>query len=283
MSDISLVVLTGLSGSGKSIAAKALEDIGYYTVDNLPLFIVDKFIEVMFDFNVEVSKVALVIDSRSKDEQKAFNLIQLLQKKYAATVLYLESSNDVLIRRYKETRRRHPLGDHLIDAIDKERQMLTPVRDLSNIVIDTSMLTVHDLSRDIERYFKESDSSRIYITVQSFGFKYGIPQDSDMVIDVRFFKNPHFVDELRSYTGLEKPVKNYVFSDERSKEFFKNLKSMLLFLIPNYITEGKKMFTLSIGCTGGRHRSVAITEYIANYIKKKYGKDVSVLHRDIER
>lgn len=283
MYNVSLVVLTGLSGSGKSVAAKALEDIGYYTIDNLPLLLVDKFVEMIFDFNIEVSKVALVIDSRSKDQEKAYKLISLLQNKYSAEVLYLESSEDILLRRYKETRRKHPLGNNLLEAITDECEMLKPTKEIANIVIDTSGLTVHDLSRTIERYFKEPQSDHIYITIQSFGFKYGIPIDSDMILDVRFLKNPHFVEELRGVTGKDKSVANYVFSDKRSKVFLKKLKSMLVFLIPNYITEGKKLFTLSIGCTGGKHRSVAISECIGQYITKKYGKTVSIRHRDIEK
>lgn len=283
MYDISLVVLTGLSGSGKSIAAKALEDLGYYTVDNLPLLIVDKFVEMIFDFNVEVNKVALVIDSRSKDQEKAYNLIQLLQSKYSADVLYLESSDDTLIRRYKETRRKHPLNDDLLEAIPQERHLLTPTRDIANIVIDTSEMTVHELNKEIGRYFKEPQSDNIYITIQSFGFKHGVPTDSDMVLDVRFLKNPHFIEHLRNMTGKEKAVSEYVFSDKRTKVFLKKLKSMLTFLLPNYVAEGKRLFTLSIGCTGGKHRSVAISEYIGEYITKKYGKTVSIRHRDIDR
>jgi UPF0042 nucleotide-binding protein len=283
MYNISLVVLTGLSGAGKSVAAKALEDLGYYTIDNLPMVLVDKFVEMIFDFNAEVLKVALVIDSRTKNQKKAFDLIKLLQEKYSAYVIFLESSDNILIRRYKETRRKHPLGDNLIESIKYERSLMMPLRDTSDVIIDTSNFNVHDLSKEIEKYFSDSDKNKIHITIQSFGFKYGVPPDSDMLFDVRFLKNPHFVEHLRNLTGKEKEVSEYVFSDKRAKQFLKKIKSILLFLLPNYIQEGKRLFTLSIGCTGGKHRSVAITEEIAKYIEKKYNKSVSIIHRDIDR
>lgn len=282
MYNISLVVLTGYSGAGKSTAAKVLEDLGYYTIDNLPLFIMDKFVQVLFDFNVEVQKVALVIDSRSKDVQKAKDIIILLKNKYAADVIFLEADTDVLINRYKETRRKHPLGDDLVLSIQKEKEILSDIKEISDIVIDTSEMNVHDLSKTLENYFNDY-SSKMYITVQSFGFKYGVPSESDIVLDVRFLKNPHFEDSLRGKTGLDEDVYKYVFSDRRTGEFLKKMKPLISFLIPNYIKEGKKFLTVSIGCTGGKHRSVAVAKFIGEYVMKKTSQKVYVKHRDINR
>lgn len=283
MKNSHLVILTGYSGAGKSTASKALEDLGFYTVDNMPLQLVEKFVQVAFDYNSEIQKVALVLDARSKDIPKISELIKLLKSRYDADVIFLDSSEDVLIRRFKETRRKHPLGDNVVDAIRLEMNLLEGIKELSDLVVDTSGMTVHELTRLIEEKFKDPDSSKMSITVQSFGFKYGIPQDSDMVLDVRFLKNPHFVDELRGKTGLDKEVYEYVFSDDRSIYFLRKLKSLLIFLIPNYFKEGKKFFTLSIGCTGGKHRSVAIAQFIGDYLKSKYENKVYIKHRDIER
>jgi len=279
----SLVVLTGLSGSGKSVAAATLEDLGFYTIDNLPLRLLDKFVELMVMYENELNKVALVIDSRSKDISAAVEKIKILQEKYAAKVVYLHASDDVLIRRFKETRRKHPMGDNLTEAISSEREKLCPIRDYADLVIDTSTLNVHELKRRVEDFFSTEMQSGLIITVQSFGFKYGLPQDSDLVFDVRFMKNPYFVDELREKTGLEQVVSDYVLSDHNAKQFLFKLKGLLGFLIPNYIREGKKFLTVSIGCTGGRHRSVAIAEFIAGYLDKKAKIKVNIRHRDVNR
>lgn len=282
MYNISLVVLTGYSGAGKSTAANVLEDLGYYTIDNLPLLIMDKFVQVLFDFNVEVQKVAMVIDSRSKDVQKAKDIIMLLKNKYAADVIFLEASDTTLINRYKETRRKHPLGGDLVVSIQKEKEILSDIKEISDIVVDTSSMNVHDLGKTVENYFNDY-GSKMYITVQSFGFKYGIPSESDIVLDVRFLKNPHFEEALRSMTGVDEDVYRYVFSDRRTGEFLKKIKPLLSFLIPNYIREGKKFLTVSIGCTGGKHRSVAVAKFVGEYIMKKTSQKVYVKHRDINR
>lgn len=275
-------MLTGYSGAGKSTAANVLEDLGYYTIDNLPLLIMDKFVQVLFDFNVEVQKVAMVIDSRSKDVQKAKDIIMLLKNKYAADVIFLEASDTTLINRYKETRRKHPLGDDLVASIQKEKEILSDIKEISDIVVDTSSMNVHDLGKTVENYFNDY-GSKMYITVQSFGFKYGIPSESDIVFDVRFLKNPHFEEALRGMTGLDEDVYRYVFSDRRTGEFLKRIKPLLSFLIPNYIREGKKFLTVSIGCTGGKHRSVAVAKFVGEYIMKKTSQKVYVKHRDINR
>ncbi len=283
MRRVSLIVLTGLSGAGKSRAAAVLEDLGYYTVDNFPPQLLEKFLELIFTFNMDVSKVALVIDIRSRNSVKASEVISLLKNNYGAQVLFIEADDATLIKRYKETRRTHPLGAALPEAIKSERESLREIRETADIVIDTSRKTVHDLARQIESYFKDDDSVNLSVTVQSFGFKYGVPEDSDLLFDVRFLKNPHFVDELREKTGQEKVVQDYVFSDEKTGIFIEKIKDMLNFLIPNYLSEGKRFLTVSIGCTGGKHRSVAVSENLSKYLKETTKFKVITKHRDMDR
>jgi UPF0042 nucleotide-binding protein len=280
---VSLVVLTGLSGAGKSRAADVLEDLGYYTVDNFPPQLLEKFLELIGTLNMDVSKVALVIDIRSRNNQKAFEVISLLKKSYGAKVLFIEADNATLIKRYKETRRTHPLGSSLPEAINTERESLREIRETADIVIDTSRKTVHELARQVESYFADDDSAVLNITVQSFGFKYGVPEDSDMLFDVRFLKNPFFEEELKEKTGLQKDVQEFVFSDQNTGIFLDKLKDMLNFLIPNYLEEGKKFFTISIGCTGGKHRSVTIAENLSKYLKEATKFKVITKHRDMDR
>ncbi|MGA1861585.1 RNase adapter RapZ [Deferribacter thermophilus] len=281
--DYSVVIITGLSGAGKSTAAKALEDLGFYTIDNLPIFLGEKFFQFAFDFNVEIPKVALVIDVRNKDFNNAFSFIKGLKDNYNAQILFLEADNEVILNRFKETRRKHPLGDDLLFAIDKEKELLNKIKDLADIVIDTSKLNINELSNKIYDIFSKFFETNFTVIIQSFGFKYGIPSESDLVFDVRFLKNPHYNDELRPLTGRDEKVKDFVFKDKRAKKFLVKLKSLLNFLIPNYIKEGKKFLTISIGCTGGKHRSVVIAEFIYEYIKDKTDINVKLKHRDMER
>lgn len=283
MTNISVVVITGLSGAGKSVAANSLEDLGYYTIDNLPLVMIEKFIQIIYDFNVEINKIALVIDSRSKDFDKIEEVINLLRNNYHADILFLTCSEQSLINRYKETRRKHPLGEDIVDSIKKEKNEMERIQEVSDIIIDTTDYSVHDLTSAVESYFKDTSVSSIYITVQSFGFKYGVPTESDLVLDVRFLKNPHFVKELRSFSGLDENVKKFIFDDKKSKQLFKRLKPLFDFLVPNYVREGKKFLTVSIGCTGGKHRSVAVAEEIGNYLEHRLKSNVYLKHRDIDR
>jgi len=280
--DKSLVVLTGLSGAGKSVAASTIEDLGYYTIDNLPLKLLDKLVDIMITFDNELHNVALVIDSRSKDVSEIHSKITTLKEKYGAKIVFVYAEESVLLKRFKETRRKHPMGDDLIESIAKEAKMLAPVREISDLAIDTSQLNVHQLKARLEEAFSEGDNEMV-ITVQSFGFKHGVPLDSDLVFDVRFLKNPYFNEKLRDKTGKDKDVSEYVFSDPAAKKFLKHLKEMLGFLVPNYIREGKKFLTVSIGCTGGRHRSVANVEFMAKYLENKTNHKVNIRHRDIDR
>ncbi|MGD9808344.1 MAG: RNase adapter RapZ [Deferribacterales bacterium] len=281
--DKSLVVLTGLSGAGKSVAASTIEDLGYYTIDNLPLKLLDKLVDIMISFDNDLHNVALVIDARSKDIDVMYDKLLTLKEKYGAKIVFMYADEDVLLQRYKETRRKHPMGDNLMEAIAHEANVLLPVRELSDLAIDTSKLNVHQLKARLEEAFAEGDSNAMVITVQSFGFKYGLPLDSDLVFDVRFLKNPYFNEELREMTGKDEAVREYVFSDPAAKKFLKQLKEMLGFLVPNYIREGKKFLTVSIGCTGGRHRSVANVEFIAKYLESKTNHKVNIRHRDLDR
>lgn len=279
----SLVVLSGLSGGGKSVAADTLEDLGYYTVDNLPLRLLDKFVELMLVYENELTKFALVIDSRSKNIDEAVVKIKVLKDKYNAKVIFLHASDAILVRRFKETRRKHPMGDNLTEAIQTEIEKLSPIREYADLSIDTSNMTVHELKHSVEEFFSVDDESDMVITVQSFGFKYGLPQDSDLVFDVRFLRNPYFVESMRALTGQNSDVSDYVMTDHNTKLFLKKLKEMLGFLIPNYIREGKKFLTVSIGCTGGKHRSVAIVEFMAKYLSLKSKVKVNIRHRDMNR
>jgi UPF0042 nucleotide-binding protein len=212
-----------------------------------------------------------------------YDKLLTLKEKYGAKIVFMYADEDVLLQRYKETRRKHPMGDNLMEAIAHEANVLLPVRELSDLAIDTSKLNVHQLKARLEEAFAEGDSNAMVITVQSFGFKYGLPLDSDLVFDVRFLKNPYFNEELREMTGKDEAVREYVFSDPAAKKFLKQLKEMLGFLVPNYIREGKKFLTVSIGCTGGRHRSVANVEFIAKYLESKTNHKVNIRHRDLDR
>lgn len=282
MEPVSLVVLTGLSGGGKSRAADALEDLGFYTVDNFPPQLLEKFLELVFSFDTEISKVALVIDVRSRNSRKAYEVISLLKNSYGAKVLFVEADDATLIKRYKETRRIHPMGSALPEAIAAERESLKEIKETADIIIDTSQKTVHELARLIESYFTD-ESPILNITIQSFGFKYGVPIDSDMLYDVRFLKNPFFEENLKEKTGLDPAVRDYVFKDERTNEFLDKLKGMTDFLLPHFYSEGKKFLTISIGCTGGKHRSVALVENLSKYLKENTKFKIITKHRDMDR
>lgn len=282
MEGASLVIVTGISGAGKSTAAKVLEDLGYFTIDNLPLSIVDKFLHISFEFSKEVSKIALVIDSRSRDSNRAFRTISFLKRRYAAKVLYIEANLDVLVKRYKETRRVHPMGANIEEAIQKEVAFLREIKGISDLILDTSGMNVHELSSRVRDYFQSEENSLI-VTVQSFGFKHGLPATSDLVFDVRFLRNPHFDLMLKPKTGIDKDVQEYIQEDNRTAVFIDKLKDMMQFLLPQYVAEGKQYLTVSIGCTGGRHRSVFIAETLAAFIQECGCCQVVLRHRDIER
>ncbi len=281
-----LVVVTGMSGSGKRTAIKMLEDVGYYCVDNLPVRLIDMFVDLISEKNTELTKVALGIDARADQPfDEAVKAIDSIKKENVTIeILFLETSTEVLLKRYKESRRMHPLAPdgRVEEGIEREREVLKEIKKQADYVIDTSKLLTRELKVEIDRIFVEDKKyNNLMINIVSFGFKYGIPQDADLVFDVRFLPNPFYIDELKNLTGLDKPVRDFVMSFEESGEFLKKLEDMLMFLIPNYIKEGKYQLVVAIGCTGGHHRSVTLAEMLYADIKDKEDFWVKLSHRDV--
>lgn len=283
-----LVVVTGMSGAGKTQALKMLEDMGYYCVDNLPIPLVEKFTELSFNSTGDIRKVALGIDVRSGEDLPMLKDVfeQWREKGTGFQVLFLDAGDEVLIKRYKETRRVHPLsGSGRIEkGIEIERGRLAFLKQSADVIIDTSQLLTRELRQELEKIFVENQAYRnLYITVLSFGFKYGIPTDADLVFDVRFLPNPYYVEELRRRTGEELPVQEYVKQGGTAEIFLDKLFDLLEFLIPNYISEGKNQLVIGIGCTGGKHRSVTVAAalYERLCLHQEYG--VKIVHRDISK
>jgi len=281
-----VVIVTGLSGSGKSVALRALEDEGFFCVDNLPVTLMESFISTV-TANSRTMKIGIGIDIREKEFLPSFDsVLTALRKKCHIEIIFLEAERDALLRRFKETRRPHPLSSEevsLEQAIQMESLLLSPLRDEADKVVDTSSYTPHQLRHAIASLFKAPDSvSAVSITVISFGYKFGIPQNIDLLLDVRFIPNPHFVPALRELKGTDSEVKDFVFESASTREFIKRTSELLDFLIPRYIEEGKAFLTIGFGCTGGRHRSPAIVERMAEHIRRKTGIEPFVVHRDME-
>ncbi|MEW5979198.1 MAG: RNase adapter RapZ [Acidobacteriota bacterium] len=279
------VIITGLSGSGKGTVLKAFEDLGYFCVDNLPVELISKFAELCNRAGAQIRKAAIVVDVREGIGLAKFpRLFRRLQRdEMDVRLVYLEASDEALIRRYSETRRPHPLTQDkpIGKALAEERVQLKPIKRLAEIVIDTSKFNVHELRRYIADKFHEQNSDRpLLISLMSFGFKHGIPLESDLVFDVRFLPNPNFVKTLQSKTGHDPEVADYVRSFPQTDQFLSRVSELLLFLIPHYIGEGKSYLTIAVGCTGGQHRSVMITEEI-NRVLATQGYNTKVIHRDI--
>lgn len=282
---VSVVIITGLSGSGMSSALKAFEDLGYFAVDNLPVQLIPIFIRLS-DESIEIGRTAFVVDMRSREFLRAFPRIhdELVEKGVDTTVLFLEADDDMLMRRYSETRRPHPLPDQdVVAAIRQERELLSPIRELADVIIDTSELTVHTLRDDIkDRFSGKTSTKELNVTISSFGFRHGLPRGLDMLFDVRFLPNPHFVPELRAFTGRDGPVIEYLRSESEVGETIERLVDLLAYLLPRYRREGKSYLTIGVGCTGGRHRSVMIAEAIQGRLAG-LGYKAKVIHRDIEK
>jgi RNase adapter protein RapZ len=278
-----LVVITGLSGSGKGTVLKCLEDLGYYAVDNLPLELIPKFAELTKD-SPHIRAAALVVDIRGSGGLARFPAIyNSIRRQVNAQLLFLEADEQTLVRRFSETRRPHPLGvEHSVtDSLRQERQMLKPVRELADHVINTSKFNVHELREMIGEKFRGGrDSSSLMLYVNSFGFRYGLPTDSDLVFDVRFLPNPNYEPALKHLTGQDAPVAEYIQRFDQTREFLARVSDLLEFLIPHYIGEGKSYLTIAFGCTGGRHRSVMMAEHIRERLSAK-GYRVKTVHRDI--
>lgn len=280
-----VVVVTGMSGSGRSTAIHVLEDLGYYCIDNLPSALVEQFVSLIADSSVGRSRVALGMDVRDSGYVGAWPAVRkgLEKAGHRVTVVFLDATDDTLIRRYSETRRVHPLGAgrDLPDAIRAERELLAPLERAADIVIDTSSLTVHDLKRRLRSFAGDSEAYRgPTITLRSFGFKFGGPADADLVFDARFLPNPHFIPELRPLTGLDTAVSTHVLNGEPATGFVDRMMDFLDYLLPHYTEEGRAYLTVGIGCTGGRHRSVAIVEECARRLRQ-HGAAVIVKHRDV--
>jgi UPF0042 nucleotide-binding protein len=280
-----LVILTGLSGSGKSTVLKAFEDMGFYCVDNLPVELIPIFAELHAAGDGDFARAALLVDAREGVQlEKLPPLLKLLRKDHPITLVYIDASEDALLRRYSETRRPHPLGKtfSVRENLGHERALMEPIRKLADVVIDSSHFNVHELRHFVTSRFKTPDKRPILVSVVSFGYKYGVPTDADLVFDVRFLPNPHFVPQLRQYTGKDPKVRRYIRSFPQTGEFLRRIESLLTYLIPHYIREGKSYLTIAFGCTGGKHRSVMLGEAVKRALEKR-GFSSKVVHRDIEK
>ena len=280
------VVVTGMSGGGKSNVLKMLEDFGFYCVDNLPASLIEKFVELISVPNGEITKVALGLDVRA--DQSFKNTTQILRKLkdqgLSFEILFMEASEQVLIKRYKETRRVHPLAadGRVEDGVRREREVLQDIRGMADYVIDTSQLLTRELKTELERIFVSNEEyNSLMVTIMSFGFKHGIPSDADLVFDVRFLPNPYYIDELKYKTGNDEAVQNYVMSNGEAEIFLQKLTDMIQFLIPNYIKEGKYQLVIAIGCTRGKHRSVTLANELYNRMKDKGHYGIKLYHRDM--
>lgn len=284
-----LIIVTGMSGAGKSRAIDTLEDIGFFCVDNMTPILIPTFVKILKDSTEAREKVAIVADTRLGDSFsqlfKALDELRIMECEYK--ILFIDADNEVLLRRFQETRRKHPLSSddssvELIDIIKKEREILKKARNIADYVIDTSLISTSQLKERIAKLFLDDVSNTLKINILSFGFKYGVPNDSDLVFDVRCLPNPFYVQELKNHTGLESCVSDYIMQFEQSRGLVPKLLDLINYLIPLYRSEGKSQLTVSVGCTGGKHRSVTFAEIVYKDIKQQ-GYNVSVYHRDIKR
>jgi UPF0042 nucleotide-binding protein len=277
-----LVIITGISGAGKLSALKTFEDLGYYAVDNLPVGLLLNFADLVRD-SAEIERAALVVDIREGARlDKLPQLLQSLRSSLKTKVLFLEANEEALLRRYSETRRPHPLGRKasVKSSLRSERRRLQPVRAIADLVVDTSKFNVHELRNLLtERFQSAKQEQNILISCVSFGFRQGVPEDADLMFDVRFLPNPHFIPKFRPFTGRNPQVARYILSFPQTKEFIARISELLVYLIPHYIREGKSYLTIAFGCTGGKHRSVLITEEVKKRLAKA-GYNVKVVHRD---
>ena len=285
-SGIDVVLVTGLSGAGRGTAAKVLEDLGWYVADNLPPQLITRMVDFGLAAGSRITQLAVVMDVRSRGFTGDLDWVrnELATRNITPRVLFMEASDDMLVRRYEQNRRSHPLqgGQTLAEGIAAEREMLAPVRATADLIIDTSTLSVRALRESIERLFGTEAVAHTSVTVESFGFKYGLPMDADMVMDVRFLPNPHWVDELRPHTGQHPAVRDYVLGQTGAPEFLETYHQLLSLVVDGYRREGKRYMTVAIGCTGGKHRSTAIAEEFARRLRAD-GRVTNVLHRDLGR
>jgi UPF0042 nucleotide-binding protein len=283
---LKIIIITGLSGSGKSTAISAFEDAGFYCVDNMPVALLPKFLELPIESNSEITGLAFVMDLREKSFLYRYSLVfdSLKKKGYQFKILFLEADEESLLKRYSQTRRHHPLSQDksLLEGIRIEQEQLKELKITSDKIIDTSRYTVHDLKSVINNIAQQNKNvAPMRINILSFGFKYGTPHDASLIMDVRFLANPYFVPELKDFNGKSQEIKNYVLNNDEARRFTKKFLDLLDYLIPLYEKEGKAYLTIAVGCTGGRHRSVTIAEALFEHIKKP-GRQIMVTHRDID-
>lgn len=288
-SDTEILVISGMSGAGKSTIAHTLEDLGWYVVDNLPPALLENLIDLV---NVSVKRIAVVIDVRGRAffNDLRQSLVHLAEQGVSRKILFIDASDEVLVRRFESTRRPHPLqgSDRILDGITKERERLREVKDSADLVIDSSSLNIHQLEKKINEYFIEDSNADLRVNILSFGYKYGIPIDADLVVDCRFIANPHWNPELRPLTGLDKPVSDEILKSENVQDFLSKYQALFETMALGFITEGRRYLTLAIGCTGGKHRSVAITQELVSKLTvgsklSKYKIETKGLHRDLGR
>lgn len=280
-----LVILTGLSGSGKSTVLRAFEDMGFYCVDNLPVELIPIFAELHSAGEGDFARAALLVDAREGPQlAKLPPLLKHLRRDHPISLVFIEATDDALLRRYSETRRPHPLGKDFSvrESLRHERALMEPIRKLADVVIDSTQFNVHELRHFITERFKNPDKRPLLVSVVSFGYRYGVPTDADLVFDVRFLPNPHFVPRLRQYTGKDPKVRQYIRSFPQTGEFLRRIEGLLSYLIPHYIREGKSYLTIAFGCTGGKHRSVMLAESISKSLAR-HGYSVKTIHRDIDK
>jgi len=280
-----LVILTGLSGSGKSTVLKTFEDLGYYCVDNLPVQLIPVFSELHLYGGADITRAALLVDAREGDQLKRLPAIyRQIHRDVSATLVFIEASDEALLRRFSETRRPHPLGHDrpVREGLRRERELMAPIRKLADLVIDTSRFNVHELRQFVVRRFQSRTRRALMVSVVSFGYRYGVPVDADLVFDVRFLPNPHFVPRLRKYSGKDPKVARYIRSFPQTQQFLRRVESLLAYLIPYYIREGKSYLTIALGCTGGRHRSVMMADSIRRALAAR-GYTLKTVHRDLDR
>lgn len=282
-----LVIVTGMSGSGKSTVLKMMEDLGFYCVDNMPVSLIDKFVELLDMPNNEIEKVVLGLDARADQffEEALQVVLGLKEKGYPIEILFLDADDKTLMKRYKESRRIHPLEPKgmIEDGIRKEREGLKVFREMADYVVDTTGLLTRDLKVSLDSIFvQDKEYNSLMINVMSFGFKHGIPADVDLVFDVRFLPNPYYVEELRPKTGNDKEIQEFVMASGDAEVFLDKLEDMLMFLIPNYVKEGKYRLVIAIGCTGGKHRSVTLANALYERMKNRGSYGITVSHRDID-
>lgn len=285
--DVEVTVISGLSGAGRSEAARALEDTGWFVIDNLPPALIDKMLSLALAPGNRITRVALVIDARGgaffKEAVKEVERLRAAVRSFR--LVFLTASDEVLVRRFDATRRRHPMAleGRVLDGIRQERDLMDPLREGSDLIVDTSDMSVHELRAHITRYFEETaGAGGLTATVMSFGYKYGLPLDADLVLDVRFLPNPHWVESLRPLSGLDAPVREYVLARDGASEFLDSVTRLMSVLVPGFRHEGRHYLTIAVGCTGGRHRSVVLAEEIAARLSEDLGLPSRVVHRDVD-